>query len=148
MPRAPTPEDVIAARMARRAAEDMARTALPEAGRRLAIKPDRIAAIRWLAAKGYGPSEIARRLDLHESGVRRDAGDYGITLSIGSCGPGARTAARVEARRREVAGMLEAGLTQRAIAAKLGMSTFTICQDAQYARERGWARRASRGREK
>jgi DNA-binding NarL/FixJ family response regulator len=138
MPQKPTTANKIAALMRRQAiVEGHKKGVAPEVGRRIALKPETVRAIRDLAKRGLCRSEIARELGLKESGVRRYAQDYGIEIPQGDRGgPGAKRLAAIARRQERVARLLDEGWTQRAIAKKLGLSTFTICRDAQYVRAR------------
>lgn len=136
MPQKPTPEAKLAALLKRKAIlEGHKKGVIPEVGVRISLKPDTVRAIRSLAAKGYHCKAIARELGLWESGVRRYAKDYGIEIPKGDPGgPGQARVQRILKRRAEVLRLLNEGWTQRAIAKKLGYSTLTINQDAQYVR--------------
>jgi DNA-binding NarL/FixJ family response regulator len=136
MPQKPTPEAKLAALFERTAIiEGHKKGVPPEVGARISIKPDKVRAIRSLAADGHHCRAIARKLNLWESGVRRYAKDYGIKLPKGdSGGPSEAQVRRIVRRRARVSQLLDEGWTQRAIAKKLGYSTFTINQDAQYVR--------------
>ncbi|MEI2422363.1 hypothetical protein V6O07_18935, partial [Arthrospira platensis SPKY2] len=93
-------------------------------GARIALKPTIVREIKDLAAKRLCCSEIAQQLGLKESGVRRYAKDYGITLVKGSPGgPSHKRLVAIERRQKTVKKLLQEGWTQRAIAKKLGVST-------------------------
>lgn len=136
MPQKPTTEAKLAALLKRKAIlEGHKKGVIPEVGVRISIKPERVRAIRALAAKGYHCKAIARELGLWESGVRRYAKDYGIDLPKNpGGGPGDARVEIINKRRIKVQRLLDKGWTQRAIAKKLGYSTHTINQDAQYMR--------------
>lgn len=136
MPQKPTDEAKLAALLKRKAILDgQNKGVLPEVGARISIKPDTVRAIRALAAKGYHCRAIAKELGLWESGIRRYARDYGIEIPKGEFGGASQQRiAKIVARREKVWQLLSEGWTQRAIAKKLGYSTYTINHDAQYVR--------------
>lgn len=136
MPVKPTTHNKAVALMVRQAVMDGQSTAvMPEVGKRISLKPDTVRQIRRLAQEGMHCSAIARATGLRESGVRRYARDYHISLPAGDRGgPSAARLRAIEARQRNVLRLLEAGWTQRAIAKHLNVSTFTINRDAQYVR--------------
>lgn len=139
MPRKPTAENKLAALMMRQAIlEGHKEGALPEVGERISIKPQTVQAIRTLASKGYHCTAIARELGLWESGVRRYAKDYGIAIPRAGMvgGPSEAKLKAIDKRRALVLRLLGEGWTQRAVAKKLRLSTFTINQDAQYVRSK------------
>jgi hypothetical protein len=138
VPKKPTAQNRMIALMHREAVlAGHGRGPAPEVGRRIALKPEVVRQIREMANAGKCCSEIARALRRAESGIRRYAQDYGIVLPKGSVGgPGPRRVRAIERRRAKVQEMLDAGWTQRAIAREMGLSTFTICQDAHYMRAR------------
>lgn len=138
MPQTPSPQNKIRMLMLRQSILEGKRSGtLPEVGVRISIKPDKVRRIRELAKRGHYCAEIARIIGCSEAAIRRYAKDYSISIPKGAPGgPSQSRLAAIEARRKEVVRLLEAGYTQRAIAKQLKVSTYTINNDAQYARAR------------
>lgn len=140
MPQKPTFEAKIAARMKREAIlAGHCKGDLPEVGKRIALKPEKVRRIKELAAQGKYIAEIARELGQADSGIRRFVKDYGIKVKKGPPGgsPDGVRAKGIILRQKRVESMINMGMTQRAIAKALNVSVFTINHDVQYLRYLG-----------
>lgn len=135
MPIKPTTQAKIATLMKRQAILDGALDApLPEVGKRISLRPERVRAIRILAREGWSAAEIAAAMDTSRSLIRRYAREYNIDLPKGSPGGPGKRIVDIQTRQQRVVEMLRAGCTMVEMSKRLGVSVYTINKDVQYVR--------------
>lgn len=126
--RAPDAQDRLAAALAWQAWQP-GQPIPPIVGKRRCARPDVLLKIVKLAKEGRTISEIARELDRKESGIRRYAHDYGVTIRAkGMSGPSfnGRTAQRMQETLQSIKVMIEEGMSTAKIAEATGLNPATV----------------------
>jgi DNA-binding NarL/FixJ family response regulator len=99
------------------------------------LSPETVDRIKELAGRGYYVSAISRELGIRGETVQKYAKLNNITIPKGPRGgPGAARVTIITERRLKVWTLLRRGWTQKYIAEHLGVSVYTIHNDAQYVR--------------